>query len=460
MLAYRLFFDRLAKYWRFQTRVFFSVVDWVVALYIVIPGLLIAGYHYIQLGQGSYTWPAQLTYFALLLILFIWTWLGRFHLFVEEADQLLVRQHQRVFRGIQHLGILYSSIYALFGTLFVFFLLWPLMIVYMELSYAGVFSLLCLTLGAKLLHHAGKLYHFLPFKRGIKWLLTIFIFMIDAGAFFSFGFLIGDWSVQSVQSTVYTGFGSLDNMISDVLSLGLLQANKSISLILVLIVIFLVYYISTMLLARKRTRLSWSFPFDCARELEDKYRTVDMLLNQSMRIGAPSFRVKKRRRSRSTGWQLILPSRKLENRHKPGQPQGLVPSLFYRFIVRNKERMLGLVRLTSVFIMAVTLTPLPFKWGMWLVGIGVLLFHQRDLWRQWVQHEYIQLFNWNDTLKKKEAVRGIFVSTSPSVALISLNFGIVVYGVPVGLLCIMGGLLLSFALAWLMDVQLVRVQSH
>lgn len=58
-----LFFRRLLDYYRYQFKVLHAVIDWTVALYIVLPALAFVIYHYIDLMNGRgliYEWSEVL----------------------------------------------------------------------------------------------------------------------------------------------------------------------------------------------------------------------------------------------------------------------------------------------------------------------------------------------------------------------------------------------------------------
>lgn len=52
MTGRALFFQRLFHYWRYQWKVFQTVIDWTVALYIVLPAAAFAVYQYADWLNG------------------------------------------------------------------------------------------------------------------------------------------------------------------------------------------------------------------------------------------------------------------------------------------------------------------------------------------------------------------------------------------------------------------------
>lgn len=452
MLAFQEFLKRVGRYWKFQWGIFTSVVDWVVALYFIVPGLLIAGYHYMQLWQMNDVWPEQLSLSLLVLVLFIWTFMGRVQFFVEEADQLIVRQQSEIFKRIQLYSLLYSFCRAFFRTVVLFILLAPILLLYLQLEAKVLILSFALTIGAKAFQQIYKTYSYLPFQRWKKWLVDSFVFVANLLIFLALAVLLEIRYTGAFLAwlPIGEGFSSLIAKVN----------NWNVNLFLFMAAITVLYVLSTVLLARERISLAWSFSYDSARAREEKYRAVAFLLQQSMQyLGGPDVRVKKRRGRKNFLLGLLLPSRGLSKR-KQQDPDRIISSLFIRFVGRSKDRVFNLLRLTSVFVSALILTPGLLKWGMWLLALGVLVFYARDLWREWVQHDYIQLFARRFELRRRAGVKAILSIVLPPIVLLSFIIGILVHSVWLGILMIVVGSFISLGMTSIIRIELGKQKEN
>ncbi len=92
MTPRRWFFNRWKADLRFQFRVFSTVVDWTVALYVVIPGLILLVERYAAWWRGEAAWTAEVPSPLLWTAAFLFAWSGPFRLYLEPADQLFMWQ--------------------------------------------------------------------------------------------------------------------------------------------------------------------------------------------------------------------------------------------------------------------------------------------------------------------------------------------------------------------------------
>lgn len=92
MTPRRWFFNRWKADLRFQCRVFSTAVDWTVALYLVVPGLILLAERYIAWWRGEAAWVAEVPSLLLWAAAFLFSWSGPFRLYLEPADQLFLLQ--------------------------------------------------------------------------------------------------------------------------------------------------------------------------------------------------------------------------------------------------------------------------------------------------------------------------------------------------------------------------------
>jgi len=88
----RLFFQRIIADWNYQYQVWRTAVDWIVALYIVIPFSTGFIYYHLSWWRAVPWWLDYIPLNALAAIMLVFTWSGTIRIFVEGADQLFLLQ--------------------------------------------------------------------------------------------------------------------------------------------------------------------------------------------------------------------------------------------------------------------------------------------------------------------------------------------------------------------------------
>ncbi|KXZ20276.1 ABC transporter permease [Bacillus nakamurai] len=148
MTGRALFFHRLFEYWRYQWRVFRTVIDWTVALYIVLPaaGFLVYQYSEWLKGKGLLFEGAEILgwgWFYVFSALLLCT--GSIHTFLLEADQVFLMQTKYLMVQLKRYALLYSVFISCMKWLLLAVLLYPLWRQYSDSSlaaYAGIFIFL------------------------------------------------------------------------------------------------------------------------------------------------------------------------------------------------------------------------------------------------------------------------------------------------------------------------------
>ncbi|MBY8913098.1 ABC transporter permease [Bacillus sp. YC2] len=145
MTGRALFFQRLYEYWRYQWRVSRTVIDWTVALYIVLPAAGFLVYQYSEWlkgkgllfeGAGILGWNWLYVFSALLLCT------GFIHTFLLEADQVFFMHTKHLLVQLKRYALLYSVFISCIKWSLLAVLLYPLWRQYGESSpsaYAGIF---------------------------------------------------------------------------------------------------------------------------------------------------------------------------------------------------------------------------------------------------------------------------------------------------------------------------------
>src|SRR5665647_3485735 len=78
----KLFFIRLAAHRKFQWSVFRLVVDWIIALYFIVPAFVVLGFQYHYWWLAAPAWIKNVPYILVVLVLYRVATMGTVRLFV------------------------------------------------------------------------------------------------------------------------------------------------------------------------------------------------------------------------------------------------------------------------------------------------------------------------------------------------------------------------------------------
>jgi ABC-2 type transport system permease protein len=122
----QLFWIRLKRSGKEQFRVWNSVLDWTVWLYLLLPGLFIAGGLYREILQEMPNWAMSLPWSKLYpILLLILLFFGQVRIFVEEADRLFLLQRPEWLQTLKRCGIGYTWVVKLVAVGLPFLILLP-----------------------------------------------------------------------------------------------------------------------------------------------------------------------------------------------------------------------------------------------------------------------------------------------------------------------------------------------
>ncbi|HEY8911047.1 MAG TPA: ABC transporter permease [Desulfosporosinus sp.] len=173
-----LFFQRIISGWKYQYQVWRTAVDWIVALYIVIPFSAIFIDFYLSWWRAAPGWLDYIPLSALTAIILVFAWSGTVRIFVEDADQLFLLQCKAWISRIIKYSLGYSVIYNLAVTSLLLIILAPFLLLHYGFSFMGVVWLAvfvfvlksCMGLATQLVE--------LHFKGWIKRIVRTVIFLI------------------------------------------------------------------------------------------------------------------------------------------------------------------------------------------------------------------------------------------------------------------------------------------
>ncbi|NHN30834.1 ABC transporter permease [Paenibacillus agricola] len=373
--SFRLFIRRVQSDWGYQIQAMRLVVDWIIALYFVIPVMLIAGYHYYTWLMEPPDWFSWIPLSLVIVVFYIFAWLGTIRYFVEEGDQLFLRQNTRWFKHLMVQGWRYSLMLQGVTTLLLVLLLLPLLVNTYVMSQN---QLICLFLVTYLLKvNMGMARQLLTIH-----LYGIVLWLVRVTLFFGLYFL---YEYQLVH------FNEMP-MISWAL----------IAILLVLLVCISIW----------RLRQKGAFFADIARESDSRMRIVSILL----------IRVVRRKRIRPARKRPVLFGKSQRLFKGTGPGVGLSD-----FLVKSFFRSGSQWRLTLQFVvvMGAVLFFVPgiLKIILLLVAACLLAYWRRRFCKEELAAPFLNLFHIQDKAKHQalQAVTPIMVL--PALLLLSLFVG-------------------------------------
>ncbi|MCY8455132.1 ABC transporter permease, partial [Bacillus spizizenii] len=145
-----LFFRRLSDYYRYQFKVFHAVIDWTVALYIVLPALAFVIYQYIDFVNGRglfYEWSEMMEWRWLYAVCVLIVCTGSIHTFLMEADKVFLLQKKEIIYQLKQYALMYSFLVTLAKWLLLFFIVLPFISHSVHVTLAESTALLCYLFG-------------------------------------------------------------------------------------------------------------------------------------------------------------------------------------------------------------------------------------------------------------------------------------------------------------------------
>ncbi|MEC1687321.1 ABC transporter permease [Bacillus mojavensis] len=145
-----LFIRRWLDFYRYQFKVLHAVIDWTVALYIVLPALAFVIYQYVEWANGSgllYEWSERVEWRWLYAVGILIVCTGSIHTFLLEADQVFLLQKKAIIRQMKQYALVYSLLFTLAKWLLLFFLLLPFIIDSVRVTISESASLLIYAFG-------------------------------------------------------------------------------------------------------------------------------------------------------------------------------------------------------------------------------------------------------------------------------------------------------------------------
>lgn len=373
MTVTRLFFLRLITEWRYQYQVWKLAVDWIVALYIVIPFFAMLLYYYYSCWWQIPGWLDYIPLNALLGTVLVYAWSGTMRIFIEEADQLFLLQRKTWIMWIFMYSLWYSVFYNLVGSSLLLSILAPFLWLHYGFSFAEVILLAffvfilknCLGIGRQLLEFR--------FKGWIQGVMRSVVFIIT-----------GLYVKASVT---------------------MLLSHRGIFYLSVLLLL-----IALGILLYRRMSVKGTFFEDVLRERQAKLRFANIMLMQA------GTYVKKPRTIRKRPL-LFRNSNLLFKKRSP--VNGLV-EMCLKAVLRNEKEVGFYFKLLGVYLVLILVIPEFYKWLLWILFSIMLTNAMGISWLEVINAPFVCFFPWQTEIKREAARKAIFLMALPGQLLLGL----------------------------------------
>ncbi|WNQ12038.1 ABC transporter permease [Paenibacillus aurantius] len=346
----RLFARRVRSYWVYQAKALATVMDWTVALYIVVPALLFAGYQYSRWWMEAPGWlawvPLPLWYAGLFLLVLT----GKVRYYVEAGDQLFLRQGTNWVRKLMARGMLYS-------------------------------------LGAFVLRNGAALALLAPLLikgYGLDALVLPRLLTVLVPVTFLLA-LAGQWGDFRWAGLKKWGLGLLLLMAGGVVFSAAVQAASAGGVPFWLAAALLLA--SLPYAAGKRLEQKGTFLHDADRELEAKLALTKLLLGE---MAARKPLIRRRRPLLFRSSNRLFRKRTAEN----GLAEAQIKAFF-----RSRSALVTYLQLTGVCLAGARFVPHPVNWAIWPAAALLFTYYAKLYVNGVNEHPFIGLFRWKEGVR-------------------------------------------------------------
>lgn len=362
MTVTKLFLKRISSDWKYQYQVWKTAVDWIVALYIVIPFFTIFINFYLSWWRKAPEWLAYIPLNAILGIILVFAWSGTIRIFVEDADQLFLLQRKAWIRRIYKYSLGYSVINTLMVTVLLLIILAPFLLLHYGFTQINIIWLTVLIFVLKNCMGLAKQLVEFRFQSWVQRIVRVIIFII-------------------------TGFYVRESVVLLLRRPGLFYLSLSV---LLSTLGFLLY---------KRVNLKGTFFDDVAREHTAKLRFAKFMLQRA------GTYVKKPRIMRKRPI-LFRNSKPIFKKRNP--VNGLV-EICLKAVLRNEGDVGFYLKLVGFYLVMIVAFPGEFKWLLWIVFSIILTSVVGTSWLGVINEPFVCLFPWLPETKIAAAKKAIIL---------------------------------------------------
>ncbi|MGD6943099.1 ABC transporter permease [Cytobacillus gottheilii] len=344
-----IFLRRLRENQRYKRKVWRTVADWTVVVYIIIPAILIGIFRFISWWQETPSWAEPLPLSIFFFGLFLLSWYGNIQTYVEEADKLFLVKKRKLFLGVKVFGYGYSLAAEALSTIAILIILSPILILKFNIGSGLIFLLFFYLFSFRSTILICKYYWKRIESRWIGMFTGICLFAVFGGIH------LGAYSL-------FVG-GDLLNFALAGLSLILLVGSVIVSY-------------------RALQRIS-TIDHDIKMGQDSKNSGINMIFTISQDVEKPVITKRKR---------PLLFRRSKRMFQKRTKANGFI-ELFIKAFIRNFSYWLSYFQMTSVGAAAIVVIP-----PMWIKSI--IFFAYLFMMYTWLQSVWDKVFQVNPITKK------------------------------------------------------------
>jgi len=367
-----LFVRRLIAFYKDQWRVLRTAVDWVIAVYFIVPLLIAAGIIYTSWWQDPPLWFSWIPLPLLSLVLFLWSLTFRLRTFLEPADQVFLLRNRSLINAIRRWGFGYSVTVAFLATALLYIVLSPLLVLGLGFEWPWIPVLALFTLAARLT--VPIILQLLELRlRGIRKHASQSAVLIACGFLFI---------------SMFDLFARLQTF-----PLGLAQGIVPLGIAL----------LAAWLIMRLRLQARGVFLYEISQERQARLRLTALLLSQAG--------VKKTKGVLEESRPLIW--RRSQAITKKRDKVSLLMAAIVKSYIRSSDQWYFLIRFLTVSSYALILTS---GWVTLIVYPGLLYLLYKGIYsycEMATNSSYLQLFRWTDSERSKAVERAIFRISLP-----------------------------------------------
>ena len=389
MSVTRLLLLRIVSDWKYQYQVFRTAVDWIVAIYIVIPFSYIFIDFYLSLWRTIPGWLFYISLNALIGIILVFIWSGTVRIFLEDADQLFLLQRKIWINRIIKYSLGYSVGSNLLSTSFLLIILAPILLLRFRFSPAKIIWLTFFIVEFKTCIGIVKQLVELRFKGWTQHIIRIVLFLITIVYLReSVVFLLNQWDLFY-----------------------LLELSLLVALILLLTL---------------RMNLRGAFSEDIFREKNVKLRLAKVMLqNMGTYVRKPRFSRKRPLLFRNSN--LLFKKRNSVN---------VLVEICLKAVLRNEGDVGFYLQIVGIYLGIIAVFPGYFKWLLWIVLSIMLTNVVRISWLEVINAPFVCLFPWLPETKIAAGRKAIFLMALPGQLLLGFIVVLQTHSWVVGLMLV------------------------
>lgn len=374
MTVHRLFSKRVRVFWQKNIEAWRLIIDWTVAVYLLLPLLAAFIYNYVTYWTTSPDWFELFTERFIILLMFVTVWGGQLRSFLEAGDQLFLRQKTAWMRGLKLRGVIYSALTTVVRIALPIVVLLP--ILWQELQWTinqlGALFVFSIVYKLAILLAKQKIAH--KFVRIKRFLALVLLCLISAIIYF---IILGQWLAAPLLLSVF-----------------------SIALALVLIYQLHLYI-----------RQGEHFLVDVETEQKMHDKTLSFVINQTG--------LTKKNSMIKLTTPLIF--RNSKPWYKKRTAVNVLSELHFKTFFRRWSMVSVYMHYISITIFAIAIVrPLWLKGTMWLVGYILLIVWLRTNWVQFIISPYVKMLNFSFRQRLDAENKATLLLSVPALVILSI----------------------------------------